>query len=267
MKYRGTVLRMLLTSRMVCTIAGCQFEPVIGDVEQNITTLREIAVSLPESVELAVFPELCVSGYDLDAAVTTAASVPGPITERLEQIAASTDVTLVVGLAEQTDGGVYNDLVTVSPTGTVQKYRKQFLWGAEDTAFTTGDGATVVETSVGTVGFLLCYDLNFPEAALAYAREQVDVLAVSAAWRASFRHDWEVLLQARALDTTCYVIGSNHAGSQRGRTHDGGSLISGPEGTVIGRAHDGAAVVHAEFDPEFISGARERNPVAKTRQE
>lgn len=250
---------------MVCTIAGCQFEPAVGDVEQNIGTIREIAASISESVELAVFPELCVSGYDLDAAVATATPVPGRITDRLEQIAATTDVTLVVGLAEQTNDAVYNDLVTVSPTGTVRKYRKQYLWGAEDTTFTADTGPTTVETSVGTVGFLLCYDLNFPEAALAYARERIDVLAVSAAWRASFRHDWDILLQARALDTTCYVIGSNHAGSQRGRTHDGGSLIVGPNGTVLERARDGTAVVNTEFDPEFISDARERNPVAETR--
>jgi len=251
---------------MVCAIAGCQFEPVVGDVEQNITTLSEIASSLPESVELAVFPELCVSGYDLDAAVTAATPVPGSMTDRLEQIAASTDVTLVVGLAEQTDDAVYNDLVTVSPTGTVQKYRKQYLWGAEDTTFMADAGPTTVETPVGTVGFLLCYDLNFPEATLAYAREQVDVIAVSAAWRPSFRHDWDILLQARALDATCYVIGSNHAGSQCGRTHDGGSLIAGPDGTVLERVRDGTAVVSTEFDSEFISNARERNPVAETRQ-
>ncbi|MFW5900251.1 MAG: carbon-nitrogen hydrolase family protein [Halodesulfurarchaeum sp.] len=251
---------------MVCAIAGCQFEPVVGDVERNIATLREIAASLPEPVELAVFPELCVSGYDLDAAVATATPVPGPITDRLERIAASIDVTLVVGLAEQTDDAVYNDLVTVSPTGTVRKYRKQYLWGAEDATFTADTDPTTVETPVGTVGFLLCYDLNFPEAALAYARKRVDVLAVSAAWRAAFRHDWDVLLQARALDTTCYVIGSNHAGSQCGRTHNGGSLIAGPDGTVLKRVRDGTAVVSTEFDPEFINDARKRNPVAETRR-
>jgi predicted amidohydrolase len=252
---------------MVCTIAGCQFEPVTGDVEQNITTIREITDSLPEPVELAVFPELCVPGYDLDTAVATATPVPGPITDRLKPIAASADVTLVVGLAEQTNEAVYNDLVSVSPTGTVYRYRKQYLWGAEDTTFTADSGPTTIETSVGTVGFLLCYDLNFPEAALAYAREQVDVLAVSAAWRASFRHDWDILLQARALDTTCYVIGSNHAGNQQGRTHNGGSLIAGPDGTLLENARDGTAVVSTEFDPEFVRDARARNPVAETRQE
>lgn len=251
---------------MECTIAGCQFEPVIGDVEQNITTIREITESLSEPVEIAVFPELCVSGYDLEAAVSTATPIPGPITDQLKRIAASTDVTLVVGLAEQTNEDVYNDLVSVSPAGTVVKYRKQYLWGAENTTFTADPGPTTIETPVGTVGFLLCYDLNFPEAALAYAREQVDVLAVSAAWRASFRHDWDVLLQARALDTTCYVIGTNHAGDQRGRTHNGGSLIAGPDGTILERVRSGTAVVSAEFDPEFVREARKRNPVAEMRQ-
>lgn len=251
---------------MVRQIAACQFEPVVGDVEQNITSIREITASLPSSVDLAVFPELCVTGYDLDVAEKVATTVPGPLTNRLETIAASSDVTLVVGLPERDGEAVYNDLVCVSPRRTVQQYRKQYSWGDEETVFATGSGPTVVETSLGTVGFLLCYDLNFPEAALRYAREAVDVLAVSAAWRASFRHDWEILLQARALDTTCYVIGSNHAGDQRGRAHEGGSRIAGPDGTVLDSTGDGAGTVSAEFSLEYLSDARERNPVAATRR-
>lgn len=251
---------------MIRQIAACQFEPVVGDVEQNITTIRELTTSLPSTVELAVFPELCVTGYDLEVAEKAATSVPGPVTDRLETIAASSEVTLVVGLSERDGDVVYNDLVSVSPRGTVQQFRKQYLWGDEETIFTASRGPTTVETPLGTVGFLLCYDLNFPESALRYAHEGVDVLAVSAAWRASFRHDWDILLQARALDTTCYVIGSNHAGNQRGRVHEGGSLIAGPDGTVIERSGDGTTTVSAEFDYDYISNAKKRNPVAETRR-
>lgn len=251
---------------MVRQITACQFEPVIGDVEQNITTIQDLTTSLPSTVDLAVFPELCVTGYDLEVADKKATPVPGPVTDRLKTIAASSDITLVVGLPERDDDIIYNDLVCVSPHGTVQQYRKQYLWGDEEEVFTIGDGPTTVETSVGTVGFLLCYDLNFPEAALRYAHAEVDVLAVSAAWRASFRHDWDILLQARALDTTCYIVGSNHAGDQQGRAHEGGSLIAGPDGTVLNRAGDETTTVTAEFSRECIFAARKRNPVAETRR-
>jgi predicted amidohydrolase len=157
-------------------------------------------------------------------------------------------------------------LVVVTDDGVAASYRKQYLWGAEADAFATGDGPVTVETDVGTVGFLVCYDLNFPEAALAYADEPCDVLAVSAAWRESYRSDWGLLLRARALDGTCYVVGANHGGGQDGRVHAGGSLVAGPDGRLLTDTEDGQAIVTASVSPDSIREARERNPVLETRQ-
>jgi len=249
------------------TITSCQFEPVVGAVDANVSTVREMAMNQTEDVELAVFPELCVTGYDLGVTVDAATPVPGPLTDRLADVAADANLHLVVGVPERDGDAIYNDLVCVSSAGLECRYRKQYLWGDEADAFDTGADPVTVETPVGKVGFLLCYDLNLPEAALAYARRDVDVLAVSAAWRESYRADWELLLRARALDGTCYAVGSNHAGDQAGRRHAGGSLITGPEGTVLERARDGAAVASARFDPEAIVAARERNPATRTRRE
>lgn len=246
-------------------IAVCQFEPVVGAIGANVLTVRELAMECPEDVELAVFPELCVTGYDLSFAVDAATPVPGPLTDRLADVAADADLTLVVGLPEHNGDAVYNDLVCLSPSGVECRYRKQYLWGDEADAFETGTGPVTVETPIGTVGFLLCYDLNLPEAALAYARRDVDVLAVSAAWRESYRRDWKLLLRARALDGTCYAVGSNHAGDQAGRLHAGGSLIAGPEGTVLECVTDGVELASARIDPDAIAAARQRNPVAITR--
>lgn len=246
-------------------IAGCQFEPEIGAIEANCTTIRELATGLSDDVRLAVFPELCLTGYDLDVAVDTATPVPGPITDRLTDIAADANLILVVGLSERDGEVIYNDLVCVSADGVESRYRKQYLWGDEADVFEAGKALSTVETPVGTLGFLLCYDLNFPEAALVYGQRGVDILAVSAAWRESYRPDWDLLLRARALDTTCYVVGTNHAGDQKGRRHNGGSLVAGPDGDVLDRTADGFASVGAVFDSETLSAAKERNPVSETR--
>jgi predicted amidohydrolase len=248
-------------------IASCQLEPTVGSIDENCVAVRELALAVDEDVSLAVFPELCVTGYDLEVVLDAAAPVPGRLTDRLVDIAAAADLTLVVGVPERAGDDVYNDLVCVSPDGVEAVYRKQYLWGPEADVFEPGDGPVTVETPVGTVGMLLCYDLNFPEAALAYARRDVDVLAVSAAWRASFRHDWNLLARARALDTTCYVVGSNHAGDQRGRRHDGGSLVVGPTGTILERAENGTQSVSATVVADALARASDRNPVAETRAE
>jgi predicted amidohydrolase len=247
------------------TVGACQFEPAIGDEDANIATIRHLA-SANRDAAVLVFPELAVTGYDVDTAIKAATPVPGPITERLRDIAAETETTLVVGLPER-DDDVYNDLVAVSGDGVEAVYRKQYAWGDEAGAFRTGDSPVTVETPAGTLGFLLCYDLNFPEAALAYADADVDVLAVSAAWRESYRTDWRVLLRARALDSPCYTVGVNHAGNQQGRTHRGGSLIADPTGNVVAEGADDQTTVAAPLEPDVLASARERNPVRRTRRE
>lgn len=248
---------------MTPRVAACQFEPVVDGLDANyerIATLAEQA-----DADLAVFPELCVTGYDLSVARERATPVPGDLTTPLVNIAARTDTELVVGLPERDGDALYNVFVLVDGDGVQATYRKCYPWGDESSAFDTGGGPVVADTRVGRTGFLLCYDLNFPELALAYAERDCDVLAVGAAWRTSFRSDWRLLLRSRALDGPCYAVGANHVGDQRGRDHAAESLVAGPEGEVLvetGKAQDAAVTT---VDSAALDAARERNPVRETR--
>ncbi|RLM54131.1 carbon-nitrogen hydrolase family protein [Halobellus sp. Atlit-31R] len=244
-------------------IATCQFEPVVGDVAANLDRIRSLAAE--SDADLAVFPELCVTGYDLDAAGEYAAEIPGRLTAPLVEIAAATGTELVVGLPERDGETLYNTFALVDGSGVQATYRKYYRWGDEATAFEAGAGPVVAETSVGRVGFVLCYDLNFPELALTYAREECDLLAVGAAWRASFRSNWRLLCRSRALDGPCYVAAANHRGEQRGRQHAGTSLIAGPEGSVLSETGDGPGTATASVDDAALRAAHERNPIQETR--
>lgn len=248
-------------------VAACQFEPVVDDVDANIESMASILDSLALSVELAVFPELCVTGYALDVAEDRAETVPGPMTDRLSSLAADSGVTIVAGVPERREDHLYNSLVTVDDDGLQGVYRKQYPWGDETETFTAVDEPVVVDTDLGRVGFLICYDANFPEAAIAYSKQWCDLLVVSAAWRQSYREDWRLLLRARALDGACYVVGSNHAGDQRGRRHEGGSLVANPRGKLLAQADHGQQAVTAPVSQESIAHGREKNPVHQTREE
>ncbi|MDR5671974.1 putative amidohydrolase [Halalkaliarchaeum sp. AArc-CO] len=251
-------------------VAACGFEPVVGDVDANRNRVASAIEVLPGDVTLSVFPELCVSGYDLDTAREIAAPVPGPLTKPLVEIAASHDTSMVVGVPERSRNSeetVYNSLAYVTPDGVEGVYRKRFLWGEEATVFSVGEEPLVTETPAGTLGYLTCYDLNFPEAELPYAHAGCDLLAVSAAWRTEYLDDWQLLARARAFDGNCYVVASNHTGTQRGRDHAGHSLIAGPDGSIVEETgpEEGAAV--AQIMGTELERARERNPVAETRRE
>jgi predicted amidohydrolase len=248
-------------------IATCQFEPTVGDAEANYNRIAELTASLNDEVTLAVFPELCVTGYDLDVAEEWATPVPGSITDSLVEIAAKHNVSLVVGVPEQDGSALYNTLVLVDRTGVQAVYRKQYPWGDESDVFDRGSGPVTVETELGTIGFLICYGLNFPEAALSYARAECDILVVSAAWRKSYIDDWNVLLQSRALDGTCYVVGSNHVGTQRSRRHGACSLIADPCGVVIESAGKSESSIAAAVESDRLREGRERNPVTTYRKQ
>ncbi|MFD1562161.1 carbon-nitrogen hydrolase family protein [Haloarchaeobius amylolyticus] len=247
-------------------IATCQFEPELGNIDANLDHIERLAASVCDNTALAVFPELCVTGYDVDLVQSTQIAVPGPITDRLRTIVRETGVDLVVGLPEIDGDTIYNSLVYLSADGVEGVYRKQRLWGAEADSFSAAAEPTVVETPVGRAGFLLCYDLNFPELALEYSNADCDILIVSAAWRESFERDWRVLCRARALDQTCFVVGSNHCGSQRGRRHAGSSLIASPQGEIVAQTTTGIATASTAVTPETLSVARERNPVRQSRR-
>lgn len=247
-------------------IAACQFEPTVGDVDANVDAIERTLASLPASVSVVVFPELCLTGYELDVVENQATTVPGSMTEELKSVATEHDVTVVVGVPERDGNDRYNSLVAVDRTGVRATYRKQYLWGDEADVFTPGDGPTTVDTDVGTLGFALCYDLNFPEVGLEYAREECDVLAVSAAWRVSYEADWRLLLRARALDGAYYVLGSNHTGEQRGRDHAGRSLVAGPSGTVLSEVMDGEGHAVVPVQDDRIETSRSRNPVRVSRE-
>lgn len=240
-------------------VAAIQFEPVPGDVGANLARMRELLAET-ESLSLAVFPELGVTGYDLTVAEREAEPVPGPLTERLHELAADTEVQIVAGVPERAGAQLFNDLVYVTPDGLEATYRKRRLWGDEIGTFAEGSDPVEVETEFGTVGLLICYDLNFPELMLEYG-DSVDVLAVSAAWRTDFLADWTLLSRARALDATSYVVGANHVGDQRGREHAGHSLVAAPDGSLVAEAGPDPGVVTASVSQDELDRARERNPV------
>lgn len=246
-------------------VAACQFEPTIGDIDANLSLMSAIGAELPEATELAVFPELCVSGYDLATIPYLATPVPGPTTDRLAQIAADLDYYIVAGLPERDGDQYYNTTAAISGDGLEATYRKQYLWGNEASVFSVGRSPTTLETPVGRVGLACCYDLNFPELGLEYAKRECDVLAVNAAWRQSFLADWRLLCRARAFDGPYYVVAANHTGDQDGREHAGNSLIAMPDGTIDASVGTNTDAAVAPVTEDEIERAKERNPVQLTR--
>jgi predicted amidohydrolase len=152
-------------------VAAVQFESRAGDKAANLATLERFAQQAAErGVEIAAFPECCLTGYwflrrlSLAELAALAEPVPGgPSCERLRQLSAKHRLTLGAGLVEAAGDGVFHNTYLVAmPDGGLVRHRK--LHAFEHPAIRSGSEHTVFDTPHGCrVALLVCYDVNLVE--------------------------------------------------------------------------------------------------------
>ncbi|MEM9762175.1 MAG: carbon-nitrogen hydrolase family protein [Pseudomonadota bacterium] len=230
-----------------------QASPVSGDPAANLGAIeRGLAVAAAAGAELAVFPELFVTGYNLGTAVHDLAEAEGAGAERtLVALAKAAGVALVAGLPQRAGNTVRNVALCVDGNGTVlARYAKRHLFGdAERAIFTPGKGPAVVELGDRKVGLSICYDIEFPEVARELARAGAEIILVPTANMTPF---WDVptsLIRARALENGVAVVYANLCGEENGMTYTGLSVVVGPDGRDLARAGTGEVALIADLGP------------------
>lgn len=245
------------------TVAACQVAVDDLDVTANVERVAERLSVLPDEVDVALFPELGLTGFVADDRLRTAAlDVDGPELDRIRELAAAHDSSLVVGFAEQRDDRYHNTTAYVSPDGDVTLYRKRHLWGGEADVFTPGDREVVVETPAGSTGLVTCYDLNFVRDSVAFLDAGVDALFVVGAWPATHTPNWRLLVRARALDGVRWVVACGRTGRKDvaeapAVEYAGRSLVARPDGVISAAlAHEPDNLV-ATLDSDVLAAQRE----------
>jgi predicted amidohydrolase len=115
-----------------------------------------------------------------------------------------------------------------------------------------------------TVGLMTCYDVRFPELARLLTTAGADVLVLPAAWvrgPEKERH-WELMLAARAVENTVYVVGAGECGAR----NIGNSMVVDPLGVVRARLSAEPGLLVAELSAERVADARRRLPVLANRR-
>ncbi|MCO1653699.1 nitrilase-related carbon-nitrogen hydrolase [Pseudonocardia humida] len=246
------------------TVAACQVPARLGtgDTTELVSAVREAAA---RGARLVVLPELAVCGYAFaDAAEARAAAEPldGPTVALLRDLSAELGCVLVAGLAERgADGAVHNSAVLVEAGRLRASYRKVHLWGREPELFRAGhEPPPVVETAVGRVALMICYDLEFPEWVRIAAQAGAEVVAVPANWPWLARPDGERPLevlraQAAAGAYRVHVVVADRCGPERGVDWIGGSVVCAATGYLLAGpatatgATAARTVLTAELDP------------------
>jgi len=125
-----------------------------------------------------------------------------------------------------------------------------------------------LDTDLGKLGLVVCYDLRFPELFRCLLDEGVQIITVASAFTAvTGKVHWEVLLRARAIENLCYVIAANQGGYHvNGRETYGNSMIVDPWGAILTRLNRGSGVICADIDLEKQTLLRQHFPCHQHRK-
>ena len=233
-----------------------------GDISANIAKLKaNIIRCAQDGAELVVLQELHNGLYFCQTEDTNlfdlAETIPGPSTDIFGALAKELSIVLVLSLFEKRAPGLYhNTAVVIERDGSIAgKYRKMHI--PDDPAyyekfyFTPGDlGFEPIDTSVGRLGVLVCWDQWYPEAARLLAMRGAEMLIYPTAigWESSDTSEekerqlgaWVISQRAHAVANGLPVISVNRTGHEpdpSGQTNGiqfwGNSFVSGPQGELI----------------------------------
>lgn len=256
---------------MRITVAGLQATGVPGDVEAN---LRLIAAGAEEAhargADLLVTPEMFVTGYNLPLAELETL-VGDDLVDRVAAVARRSGVAIAAGLPERIGEGLANSVVLVDSDGTVlHRYRKTHLFGALDRSlFVAGDSLLApIEFRGVKLGFLICYDVEFPETVRSAALAGAELIIVPTAQMEPFEFLAEHLIRVRAWENQVYVAYVNRSGSEGSLRYVGRSSIVAPSGEVLDHrsGSDDSGLVLAVVDTDVVHHSRTGNPYLTDRR-
>jgi predicted amidohydrolase len=271
-------------------VAAVQMDTA-ANKEQNLSKIEAfVREAARQGASLIVLPER--AEYMGRGMREQAEPIPGRTSERLTALSRELKVHILCGVGESSDvrddgaegpcatqaqdagessASPYNTLLLMGPDGEIlSKYRKIHMFQVEGTGgvsvdesrFTTpGDEIVTVDTELGRLGMSICYDLRFPELYRALASKGAEVLFVPSDFTYDTGKDhWEILLRARAIENTCYVVAGNQCGQKPKYRAYGHSMIIDPWGRVLAEAGESEEIIYGEIDSELIAEIRQQMP-------
>ncbi len=274
--------------RATVTAAVVQAAPVVFDRARTLDKLADLAADAArQGAGLALFPEAFVSAYpnglDFGARIgsrtpegredfrryhESAVDIPGPALDRICDAAAKNAIHLVVGVIERDGGTLYCTVVFAGPDGRyLGKHRKLMPTALERLVWGFGDGSTLtaVDTPLGRVGSVICWENYMPLLRMAMYAKGVQIYCAPTAdsrdtWLPTMRH---IAVEGRCFVLSCcqYLTRADCPDDYRADVSGpdavlmrGGSTIISPFGDVLAEpSFSGETIMTAELDMAQIA--------------
>jgi len=277
-----------MTEKRTVRVAAVQIAPDLDSADGTVDRVcRAIADSAAKGAALVVFPETFVpyypyfsfvrppvlAGADHLTLYDRAVVVPGPVTEAVAAAARSHGVVVVLGVNERDHGSLYNTQLVFDADGRLilkrrkitPTYHERMIWGQGD-----GAGLAVVDSAVGRVGALACWEHYNPLAryALMAQHEEIHVAQFPGSLVGPiFADQIEVTIRHHALESGCFVVNATgwltdgqiaaitpDAGLQKALRGGCMTAIVSPEGNhVVPPLTSGEGILIADLDMGLIT--------------
>ena len=273
-------------------IGLAQMDIIWEDVEGNQRKAEHFfKEAAGRKADLLVFPEMTLTGFSMHVEKTaanwedqlgffmemtkkysTAAICGYPAPADQEACPAGTGspgMTSSFGKAGscRKTGSCRNHLALVRDGEVLMDYEKihPFSYGQESGFFSGGDRIVGTDFEGTGLGAFICYDLRFPEI-FQISSEKNEIICLIANWPAARISHWDILLQARAIENQCFMVGVNRTGSGGGLDYNGHSAVYGPGGDRMNDLSRDEGLIMVEIDPREAGSFRNTFPVKKDRR-
>lgn len=247
------------------SIALAQIDCMTGQVEENLAmSVKYIEQAAKDGAQVIVFPELALTGYNLNLIgpyLSGISKKSASVLHQLQEVALLHSIAIVYGMSMEKDlpGVIYNSAVVIDASGEyLGSYDKVNAFGQERYYYRSGNHFPVFSLQNDfKFGVMICYDAGFPEVARILASKGVHALICPAAWCSDDQYYWDLNLRSRAVDNIIPVVGVNRVGEEGKITFSGGSCIVNAKGQVIHAMGSSAGYQVFQLDTEEFLQTRQ----------
>lgn len=246
------------------------------DKEQNLRMFEEKIKAINGKTEVIILPEMFSTGFSMKPKLL-AEDMNGATVQWMKKISRERKVILTGSVIIEEDGKYFNRLIWMLPNGQYGTYdkRHRFAYAGEHEEYSAGRKRLIASVKGWKINLQVCYDLRFPVWARQQRQEQgteeqaekqpgnleYDLLIYVANWPEKRSHAWKTLLQARAIENQCYVIGVNRVGNDGNNIyHSGDSMLVDPLGSVLYHKANDEDVFTIEVEKNQLDEVRSRFP-------
>jgi predicted amidohydrolase len=235
-------------------------------VEANLASFEE-KIWHAEKSDIILLPEMFNTGFSMEAR-PYAEKMNGKTFKWMRNMAEQSRA-VIIGSYMISDGpDYYNRLIFMRPSGEFAMYNKRHLFRmtGEDQHFSPGKEIVINTVEGWNINALICYDLRFP----VWSRNKLnsenqtllyDLLIYIANWPAARISAWDILLKARAVENTCYVVGLNRVGEDgTGIVYNGHSNVVSPKGRTFENCREDEFIQSYTLSAKELVSYREKFP-------